>query len=427
MTTGEAKRRTFGMKAMAILALAVLALITLACLPHEAHADSLAFVKGSQKKAVRIADTVTAKEKTAYKRALAMCLDYENQPNPVVVDVSDLGLTDAQALHVGYMLHSNGELFWVNSYDDNSFKRDKFTIPLTHDDAAITKMREALEVKLSKVLKRVPSGMDAVTAIHTLHDYVIDTIEYGDHYKTAYDGLVLGKCDCFGFAQTMDLLLRRAGFTTDMAYRNDGLHAWNQVVVGGKWYHVDVTWDNGWTGKYFWNGVRCHRYLLQSDNSLVKEQDQHRGWWANHKCTSDKYVESNGSKNKIFKNCKGYKLYVNGFTSSGIKYKLCSAGKVRVASVGAAKAAAKKIVIPNTVTYKHTTYKVAGIQASAFSGAKATVLTIASGSMTAKYVKDGLVGSKVKKVKLAGLAKKKKAAYAKAFTEANCGKSVKVA
>ena len=48
--------------------------------------------------------------------------------------------------------------------------------------------------------------------VHMLHDWLIDNMEYKAKKRSAYDGLVLGKGDCFGYALAMDVLLRRAGF-----------------------------------------------------------------------------------------------------------------------------------------------------------------------------------------------------------------------
>ena len=78
----------------------------------------------------------------------------------------------------------------------------------------------------------------------------------------------------------------------------------------------------------------------------------------------------------------------------------------------------KEVVIGENVT---------DIGESAFSGDKSLkVLKIKSDKLTKKGVKDALKGSKIKKVKLVGKAKKKKKAYKKFFTKKNCGKKVKV-
>ena len=414
-----------------VASLAFACLIAAPWFSQQAYADSyIPFVSGSVKKDVRIAKTVTAKEKKAYQRALEKCLDYENQPNPIVVDVSDLGLTDAQALHVGYLLHSNGELFWTNTYDDNSFKRDKFTIPCYFEDKDITAKRARLEIAVAKALKCITPKMDNAVKIHALHDYIIDRVDYGQSYKTAYNGLVEGKGDCYGFALSMDLLLRRAGFTVDMAYRNDGQHAWNLAKVDGKWYHVDTCWDNGYSyggkGTPFWKNGKCHLYLLQSDGAMA--EDSHAGWWAHNKCTTKTYYRQrlHEYKRSFDKRCYEYKIYTSGLKSKKIKYQVISPGKVKVMSVYAAKAKSARLSIPQTVTYKGVAYKVVGINGQALSGTKVKTLEVSSAAFSAGNLKNSLLGSAVKQVKLKGNAVKKKAAYKRYFKSANSGKQVTV-
>ena len=393
------------------------------------------FVPGSASTTVRVVPAPTAKEKTAYDRALKAIMDYKNQPNPIVVDMSDLGLTSAQALHVGYLLHANGELFWVNTFNDASFGAKQFNIPVNYADGAITKMRKELDAAVAKAKTRIAPGMSQAMKVHVLHDYVIDVVDYGKSKKTAYDGLVKGQGDCFGFARTMDLLLRRCGFEVDMAFNNAGDHAWNLVKVGGNWYHVDPTWDNGYTGKKFsreynWKHSRCHLYLLQSDKSIRFENAEERGgWWAHHKCTSNKYkgMRNNQNRENWEKYCNDYKLYTKGFKVKGLKFKACGTKKVKLVAVASSsKRKAKTLEIPAKIKRKKVKYKVVSIGAGAFAGTGAKTLKVTSTKFSAARVKDSLRGSRVKTIKLVGSAKKKKSAYVKYFKRANSGKSVKV-
>ena len=417
---------------IALVATLVMALCASAAIsavyPQQAYAVNYSFVAGKASTPVRTV-AIDAKVKKAYNRAVAACMDYRNQPDPIVVDVSDLGLTSAQALHVGYLLHGNGELFWINTYDDDSFKASAFTIPILngYSDDTIDAMRAKLEKKVSKALSRITSGMDSVTKIHTLHDYLIDKIDYKASSKTAYDGLVLGKSDCFGFTRTLDLILKRAGFTVDVAYNNRGDHAWNLVKLGSKWYNIDLTWDNGYTGRYGWKKTRCHYYLLQPDSAL--QLDSARGnWWAHHKCTSKTYYKKRlpDAADTWDNYCKDYKLYTSGFTVSGLKYKAISKTKVSVAAVAKSKRSAKTLVIPATVTYKKKTYKVAGIKSEALANASATKLEVKATGFSKSRVKGSLTGSKVTKIALKGSATSKKAKYKTYFAASNSGKSVKV-
>ena len=414
--TPAMKRRTF---AFALAAALLCALFASAFANAQTAIAAPSFVPGSSSKAYRVVPT-SANERVAYQRAVAACMDYEHQGNAVIVDVSDLGLTQNQALHVGYMIHCNGELFWINLFgtdeeDRNRFTTTTFTLPVMYDDATITSMRAELDAAVNEAFKRVSNDMDAVTKIHTLHDYLIDHMDYREAHKTAYDGLIKGGGDCFGFTRTMDLLLQRAGFQTDTVFNNPGSHSWNQVKVAGKWYNIDVTWDNGFTGRYAWKKTRCHSYLLQPDTVFAK--DTHKGWWSNHKCTSKKYVMLRypTTPDGFHKFCNDYKLYTKGFKSGGFVYKASGKNTVKIAGVSGSKLGAKKLTIPATVTYKKKTYKVNGIAEGAFASSKARTLVVKTSSLSKARVKGCLEGSQVAKIKYTGAAKKKAGKYKKYF------------
>ena len=386
--------------------------------------------------------SISAKEKTAYNRAVAACMDYANQPNPIIVDMSDLGLSAKQAENVWTMIHANGELFWINCYGD-TYTTDTFTLPCYYKDARINKMRAKLDAAVEKAFKRIGPEMNAATKVHMLHDYMIDKVDYKSKEKTAYTALVNGEADCFGYTLGMDVLLRRAGFNVDVAFNNSLDHAWNLVKVNGKWYHVDVTWDHGYTGldpnpggAFSWRSRHCHLYLLQSDVSMDDVTTDptsgqyikaHSGWTCHHECTSQKYDFSKDLNEGFYKHCKDYKSIVRTFESDNLNYDVVASKKVVLSSTATkAKQKASVLEIPATVSYNGATYKVVGIAEGALSSAKAVKLKVASPSFAKSRVANSLTGSKVKVVKLVGDAKSQASSYASYFTKENCGKKVKV-
>ena len=57
-----------------------------------------------------------------------------------------------------------------------------------------------------------------------------------------------------------------------------GNHTWNRIKLGGKWYHVDVTWDDPVPDQL---GYAIHTYFLVSDAFLSSTDDgkrPHYGW-----------------------------------------------------------------------------------------------------------------------------------------------------
>jgi len=60
---------------------------------------------------------------------------------------------------------------------------------------------------------------------------------------TAYGCLVRHKAVCEGYAEAFRLIMDRLKIPNKLASSKD--HTWNKVKLGGKWYHVDVTWNDG--------------------------------------------------------------------------------------------------------------------------------------------------------------------------------------
>ena len=87
---------------------------------------------------------------------------------------------------------------------------------------------------------------DKITAIYNYiknHVTYINSSEKGNYVRSAYEGLVDGKGDCYVFASTSKVLLTRAGITNmDIAkIPTQTMHYWNLVFVDGGWYHFDTT------------------------------------------------------------------------------------------------------------------------------------------------------------------------------------------
>ncbi|MHC1786575.1 MAG: transglutaminase domain-containing protein [Christensenellales bacterium] len=98
-----------------------------------------------------------------------------------------------------------------------------------------------------------------------LHDYLRKNAKYDYTYTHYYPHgvLLLGTGVCNSYATAYQLLLNAVGISNKVIVGEGnngswGAHGWNLVSIGGYWYHVDVTWDDGWGYKYF----------LKSDKSM---------------------------------------------------------------------------------------------------------------------------------------------------------------
>jgi len=88
-----------------------------------------------------------------------------------------------------------------------------------------------------------------------LHDWLCDNAEY-DYSYTIYEpyGVLLeGRGVCQSFALAYQMLLTEAGVENVYVVGSSmgESHAWNMVKLGGEWYHVDVTWDEDGSDRFY--------------------------------------------------------------------------------------------------------------------------------------------------------------------------------
>lgn len=107
---------------------------------------------------------------------------------------------------------------------------------------------------VDKVIKeKLNNNMPTREKIKIIHDYIIDNAEYDKlkyenkndtTYKsnTAYGVLVQGYGTCNGYADAMAIFLDKLNIINYKISNSE--HIWNLVYLDGKWYHLDLTWDD---------------------------------------------------------------------------------------------------------------------------------------------------------------------------------------
>lgn len=133
--------------------------------------------------------------------------------------------------------------------------------------------------QIEEILRNIKDSLAGTEQmkIKTIHNYLIDTIEYDQtiskpNIYNIYGALVNKVTVCEGYAKSLKYILDNIGinsmFVCGIGTNSKGEsenHAWNYVELDGNWYAIDVTWDDpiliggGWLTdeyryKYFLNG-----------------------------------------------------------------------------------------------------------------------------------------------------------------------------
>lgn len=97
-------------------------------------------------------------------------------------------------------------------------------------------------------------GLSEIEKMKAINDYVCDMVEYpsakpySDVSHTAYGAIFENSAVCDGYSRMTKYLCDDAGIDCYIVSGDvigGGGHAWNIVRIDGKWYHLDVTWNDG--------------------------------------------------------------------------------------------------------------------------------------------------------------------------------------
>lgn len=168
-------------------------------------------------------------------------------------------------------INDHPEFFWLNGYIEYSTYRmsnsdiGNLTITLGvydyWEDKDLEKAESELNVALDSVVAEANAFTDDYQKVKFVHDYIIgfNTYDYeayglGDaidaetdaRVSSAYGALVSGKVMCAGYARAFDLVMHKLGYESIFVSgeADGGAHAWNIVLLGEDFYHLDLTWDD---------------------------------------------------------------------------------------------------------------------------------------------------------------------------------------
>jgi len=135
---------------------------------------------------------------------------------------------------------------------------------------------EAFDAQAQKVLSGITPSMSEFEKVLYIHDELAKMVEYVDtpNAHNAYGALVEGKAVCEGYAEAFQYLLQKAGIQSFAAIGssiNPGTgrgepHEWNYVRIDGKYYHVDLTWNDQGEEQF-------HAYFGVTDAMIQEDHD----------------------------------------------------------------------------------------------------------------------------------------------------------
>ncbi len=208
------------------------------------------------------------------------------------------------------------EIFWVNTSFGLTYGSDGLVKSMsffyTMEKSRVAPMRAAIEAEYANIVRGILPGMTDAEKVLVVNDYMCMNYEYDTTLSAdgAYElyGVMINKTGvCDSYSKAFLYVMNRLGIECKRMVSDEINHAWNCVKINGKWYHVDVTWNDPVKDNI---GRVSHDYLLVSDYNINENysaggrNQQHYGWKdIGITCDSDIYenaVWRNSSRGIVF-------------------------------------------------------------------------------------------------------------------------------
>lgn len=190
-------------------------------------------------------------EKIAYELIYKALIHHQDTCN-----ISRAGLTSSRAFEIfDYVINESPELFWANDGKIRSYGYNLELFYTNTVDEANSRFL-LLEKTGNSVAAAAENTKDLYEKVKYIHDWIVDKAEYSYDISESRDMagtddiIIDGKGLCTAYARTFAYLCHKSGIECVMVNgRADngsgyGDHSWNLLKLDGKWYAMDVTWDD---------------------------------------------------------------------------------------------------------------------------------------------------------------------------------------
>ena len=186
-------------------------------------------------------------------------------------DVEKISRDDELLSHINNFVHPYNSFDKIKTVFDEA---GEVTITITnkvYTDDDINKIETEVDKLYKELVKDDVSMQDN---LRNIHDYIINNTKYDIERNEKNDSpypsnkatgpLFYNMAICSGYADLYAIFLYKLGLPN---YKVASLnHVWNAVYLDGKWYHIDLTWDDPVSkdGKDY----LLHEYFLVDNNTL---------------------------------------------------------------------------------------------------------------------------------------------------------------
>ncbi|MBQ5430650.1 MAG: hypothetical protein IIU28_03235 [Lachnospiraceae bacterium] len=143
-------------------------------------------------------------------------------------------------------LYENPQFFFVD-YMNSIMTKDSLILCIYGQYASGAARESAflqIKAKIQTYIDAAAAGTTAYEKEKIVHDKLIREVSYqqNDYDQCIASTFLMNQTVCAGFSQGFAAIMNAIGVPTICVLSTT--HAWNEILLGGKWFVVDCTWDN---------------------------------------------------------------------------------------------------------------------------------------------------------------------------------------
>ena len=219
---------------------------------------------------------------SAYKKAAkAIAAACENMETTCDLSSYELDSDDFYNVYAAEFFNSNPRYFYLEGFGwyYNQATGCVTTLIIEYNDAysksEVKSMLAQYDAAVNSILQGISASWTDMEKMLYLNDYLARNCAYdmtfaSDLIYTAYGVLVNKSAVCQGYALAYFELAQQLGIPCQLITSDSINHAWNMIQINGKYYQVDVTWNDP---VYDMIGQVWHTYYMKSTKYLKADPD----------------------------------------------------------------------------------------------------------------------------------------------------------
>lgn len=191
------------------------------------------------------------------------------------------------ASDVKELANNNDELSILNNYVHPYNSYLKYNTVITNEKIVyltIEKLYTEEEIKYINeyvdeiFTTKITNNIINLNKLKFMHNLIIRNVSYDEDYTSenmftapskAYGAIKNGKAICSGYTDLYAIMLDRLNIPNFKVASEE--HVWNVVLFEGKWYHIDITWDDDEINQ----NNTYNFFMLNTEELLQKDTKDH--------------------------------------------------------------------------------------------------------------------------------------------------------